>query len=124
MADRDQEEPPGDGVQDAEVFREACSVFGEAGARARLRMFQGELAQQLSGIEQGGVDAAELGKMAHRTVGRAGFLGFRGLVEASVGLDEAVRCNGNVAPALARWTQEARRAVAVPSGPDDPAPGA
>ena len=123
MADRDQDGPRGDGVQNADVFREACSLFGEAGARARLRAFQDELAQQLSWIAQGGVEAAALGEMAHRTVGRAGFLGFHRLVEASVDLDEAVRRNGDIAPALACWTREARSAVAVPPGPGDPAPG-
>ncbi len=104
---------PGD-VLDPVAYGEACAVFGEADALARLREFCAELARHLTWIERDRPDHAALRDMAHRTAGRAGMLGFPALMEVSVTLDQAARRNDGVAVALDRWTEQARRAIAVP----------
>ncbi|SEP18672.1 Hpt domain-containing protein [Salinihabitans flavidus] len=102
------------GVQDPDAFREACAVFGDEGALARLRTFRGDLAAHLSWIGQGQPDHADLRDVAHRTAGRAGFLGFSALAEASAQLDEATRRNRGIAAALDRWAEQARIVAEIP----------
>ncbi|MGI3212460.1 Hpt domain-containing protein [Roseovarius tibetensis] len=102
-------------VQDADRYKEACAVFGDEGAQARVRMLRSDLSKQLTRIAQGRFDHAALREMAHRTAGRAGTLGFADLADASARLDDAARHNDGVAAALEHWTQQARRAAEPPT---------
>ncbi|MEI4233543.1 Hpt domain-containing protein [Roseovarius sp. D22-M7] len=110
------------GIQDPAVYREACKVFGEDGARAWLQLFRRDLAEHLAEIAQGRPTRATIQDIAHRTAGRAGFLGFRALAEASATLDGALRRGAGVAPALDRWIVQARRASEIPPGAPDAPP--
>lgn len=110
---------PSAGVEDADAFGEACAVFGDAAALAHLQAFRAELAEQISRLDAAPPDPAALREVAHRTVGRAGTLGFPTLAEASARLDEALLQDAGVATALERWTQAARRAAAPPAGRTD-----
>ncbi|WP_296762302.1 Hpt domain-containing protein [Sediminimonas sp.] len=113
MVDRERAEQAARGTQDPEAFREACAVFGDAGALARLDVFRADLETHLSWIEQGRPDHEQLREMAHRTAGWAGLFGFPALAEASAHLDEAVRGNPGIEAALARWTEQARLASKI-----------
>jgi HPt (histidine-containing phosphotransfer) domain-containing protein len=114
MLERDQSRQPDEAVQDADAWREACAVFGDEAARSRLCAFRKELAGHLARIGQGRLDDAALREIAHRTAGRAGFLGFKALTEASVALDEAARRRQGVAAALERWAHQAGRVAQAP----------
>lgn len=109
--DRKEVEAAARGVQDAEAFREACAVFGEADALARLHVFRTELATQLDRIEKGPSEPEQLREVAHRTAGRAGLFGFAALADASAQLEEALWHGTDPSAALLRWTEEARRAA-------------
>lgn len=116
MAERDLLERAIRDVEDPNAFKEACAVFGNAGALARLEMFRADLAAQLREIERDRTDTEALREMAHQTAGRAGLLGFPALAEASARLDEALRTNTRVPLSLGLWTRQARRAAG--GGPD------
>ena len=119
MAERDQAGRQAMGVQDLDAFREACSVFGDEGALAHLRRFRQDLAEHLRWIGQGQPDQVALAKMAHKTAGRSGVLGFPALADACAGLEEAVRARRGVAAALDHWKQQARLAAEAPRGNAD-----
>lgn len=121
MADRERAEEVARSVPDPDAFREACDVFGEADALARLQLFCTDLETQLARFEQGLPDREQLREIAHRTAGRAGLFGFPALVEASVCLDDAIRGDTGMMAALARWIEQARRATTL--GTDDTAAG-
>lgn len=97
-------------------------MFGEDGARAWLQLFHRDLAKHLAEIAHGRPTRAAIQDIAHRTAGRAGFLGFRALAEASATLDTALRRDSDVAPALDRWILQARRASEIPPGAPDASP--
>ncbi len=107
-------------VQDHEAWEEACAVFGHEDAVARLRAFREDLAQHLDWTKQGTPDSAALREMAHRTAGRAGFLGFAALAQASAALDEAVHRQVGIDASLIRWRLEAKRAVGAAAAPPLP----
>jgi HPt (histidine-containing phosphotransfer) domain-containing protein len=100
-------------LQDRAVYREACAVFGEDGARAWLELFRRDLAEHLAEIAHGRPTRAAIQDIAHRTAGRAGFLGFSALAEASATLETALRRECGVAAALDRWMEQARLAAEV-----------
>ncbi|WP_372615373.1 Hpt domain-containing protein [Aquicoccus sp.] len=118
MAERDLVEQAAEGVEDPAAFREACAVFGDAGALAHLQTFRADLRTSLSRIGRGAMDTPSLREMAHRTAGRAGLLGFPALADASAHLEEAIRTNAGVRIALDRWTRQAQ--VAAQGGADEP----
>lgn len=99
------------GVQDHRTYSELQMVFGEDGARDRLLSFRHELLTYLDLTGKLASDLAELRNMAHRISGRAGFLGFPGLADASSKLDESSRLNKNVAEALDQWIEQVRMTV-------------
>lgn len=103
-------------MQDPEAFRDACDVFGEETALYHLRQFCEDLAIHLTGMERHRLDDADICEIAHRTAGRAGFLGFPALVEASVSLEEAIRRNSGVGPALDHWAEQAHLAIQFSAG--------
>ncbi|WP_438362997.1 Hpt domain-containing protein [Nioella halotolerans] len=111
MAERDLIEEATEGVEDPDTFREACAVFGDAGALSRLRACRADLVTQLRLIGRNRTDVEALRKIAHQTAGRAGFLGFPALAEASAQLEEAIRTNASLTGPLQRWTQQARLAA-------------
>lgn len=111
MTERDPVEEAAEGVEDPDMFREACAVFGDAGALARLRMYRAELVTHLRLIWRDRTDVDALRRIAHQTAGRAGLLGFPTLAEASARLEEAIRTNAPVDVPLERWTRQARLAV-------------
>ncbi|WP_104017269.1 Hpt domain-containing protein [Roseovarius nitratireducens] len=111
MAERDLVEQAAEGIEDPDAFQEACAVFGDAGALARLHMFRADLETHLRWIGRDQADFETLRKIAHQTAGRAGVLGFPTLAEASARLDEAIRANTRVTLALERWTKQARFAA-------------
>lgn len=113
MKPADQDRPTGTARQDEEAWQEICEVFGESEALARLNTFRSDLRENIASISDGLQDLDALHHVAHRTVGRAGFLGFRALSEASVALDEAARGGTDVAAALDRWIVEARKVAAT-----------
>jgi len=113
------------GVQDREAFKEACDLFGHEGALMRLRTFCAELGECVQRIEQSRPDHDTLREMAHKTVFRAGMLGFSDLAEASMDLEDAIRRKSGEANAIEQWTRHARLAAAVSQdGIDPPAPDA
>lgn len=105
------------GVQDPQVYEEACAVLGQEGARAWLDVFRKDLADHLTRVEEDRCDPGSLQDIAHRTAGRAGLLGFRALADASASLDDAMRRNKGIAAALDHWVPQARLALDIP--PDD-----
>lgn len=111
MQDRKRAEDAARSIPDPEAFRDACAVFGEADALARLHMFRTELATQLAGIQQGQPEPEPLRQIAHRTAGRAGLFGFSGLAEASAQLEDAIRNGTDTTTALALWTELAQHAA-------------
>ena len=98
-------------MQDYETYTELRMVFGEDGARDRLLSFRKELLGHLDLTGTTTLDLAVLRDMAHGIAGRAGFLGFPALADASGKLEEASRLNTDVADALEHWTEQARIAV-------------
>jgi len=92
-------------------------VFGEEGTLAWLRVFRKGLADHLARVEQDRYDPRSLQDIAHRTAGRAGFLGFRALADAFASIDEALRRDHGIAEALDHWIPQARLALDVP--PED-----
>jgi HPt (histidine-containing phosphotransfer) domain-containing protein len=111
MMDRDPARQRAEGVQDMDTFKEACAVFGEENALARLGMFRDELEAHLSWVATGPADHQSLRDMAHRTAGRAGVLGFAALADASAQLDEAARDDTGLAATLDHWMEQAKRAA-------------
>lgn len=103
------------GIQDRAVYREACAVFGEEGARAWLQVFREDLAGHLAEIAHGRPTRAVVRDIAHRTAGRAGLFGFRALGDASARLEESLRLDDGVAAARDHWTRQARLALAAAS---------
>lgn len=112
MSERDLIEQVARSIEDPEAFKEACAVFGDAGALARLDMFRLDLGTHLRGVVCDQKDFEALREVAHQTAGRAGVLGFPTLAEASAHLEEAIRANSHVTLALDHWTKQARFAVA------------
>lgn len=112
--EQDPENGGASGLLNLVTFEEACAVFGEAGARTRLRDFREGLARQLSWIGQDQPDHKALRDIAHRTAGQAGVLGLPALAEASARLDEAARHDSGVAYALDHWQKQARLASEIP----------
>lgn len=112
MGPADHDRRPSTARQDEEAWQEICEVFGDSEALARLDTFRTELRENLASISDGSLDLEAVQHVAHRTVARAGFLGFRDLTEASVALDEAARAGTDVAMPLERWIKEAGRVVA------------
>jgi len=110
------------GIQDRAVFQEACTVFGEDGARAWMQVFRKDLTWHLAEIGHGPPTHAMIRDIAHRTAGRAGLFGFRALSDASAHLEDALRRDDGVAAALDHWTQQARLAVAASSDTTDRPP--
>lgn len=100
------------GIEDPDAFKEVCAVFGDAGALARLETFRADLGTHLRGIECEQRDLEALREFVHQTAGRAGFLGFPALAEASARLEEAICANARVTLALEDWSKQARLAVA------------
>lgn len=119
MAKQDQDGPSAPDVQDPAAFADARAAFGYEGALERLRMFRRDLDRHLSSIGEATPDHETLREMAHRTAGRAGFLGFPALADASLALDEATRLNRGVAAALDLWTEQARLAAEGPPAEAD-----
>lgn len=105
-------EIPDQDVFDADLWAEACDVFGEAQALSHLNALRDELVQYLADTAENSADRSELKQMAHRVTGRTGFLGLAELCTASAMLEEAVQDGARVAPALDRWRAAAQRAVA------------
>lgn len=103
-------------VQDQDAFQEACAVFGESDALARLLDFRRDLVTHLSRIAQGPLDNETLRDIAHRTAGRAGVLGFPALTEACASLEDAARRDTGVASAVALWKEQAFLAARIPAG--------
>jgi len=103
------------GIQDKDVYAEACAVLGDEGALAWLRVFRKDLADHLDRLGQGKLDTTAIRDMAHRTAGRAGLFGFRALSEASASLEDALRRDDGIAVALDHWTRQARLAVEASS---------
>lgn len=103
-------------MQDPDAFRDACDVFGEETALRHLRLFCEDLEGRLTRMKHDRPDDADLRNIAHRTAGRAGFLGFSSLVEASVALEEATIRNAGVDPALGRWAEQAHLAIQYAAG--------
>lgn len=99
------------GIEDLDAFAEACAVFGEANALARLQAFRADISAQLDRVRDDVMDKESLREMAHQTAGRAGLLGFPTLAEASARLDEAIRANTALRPTLDLWTTHARLAT-------------
>lgn len=110
MARREQVDPASMGIENEDAFSEACAVFGNADALARLRLFRAELSTHLDRVEAE-TDLGSLREVAHQTAGRAGLLGFPSLAQASARLDEAIRAQAGVSDALDQWTMQARLAV-------------
>lgn len=111
MTNGDTTEQRDEGVQDMDTFKEACAVFGDEDALARLGMFRDELEAHLAWVAKPPPDQDALRDVAHRTAGRAGVLGFPALADASARLDDAARAGTAVAAALDHWIEQAQLAA-------------